>query len=136
MHAASGTAAARASGNAAATQELESSDKRRWDRRSLAMRTLAPVGKGAVQGEAAKENVAASPMSRSWWSSGGRSTSKSRLASGKAVHDRVEWEMEKASLLRDLTPKETALVLTFSDHGNFRAAVGALKKMRDRGVDL
>ena len=64
------------------------------------------------------------------------STAKSRAATGKAVGDRVEWEMEKATLLRDLTPRERSLVLTFSDRTNFRAAVAALKKMRDRGVDV
>ena len=42
----------------------------------------------------------------------------------------VAWEVEKATLVRDLTPRERGLVLTFSDPANFRAAVAALVRMR------
>jgi hypothetical protein len=59
------------------------------------------------------------------------STAKSRAASKQAVSGAVAWELEKADLLRDLTPRERALVLTFSDRTNFRAAVAAIARMRD-----
>jgi len=59
------------------------------------------------------------------------STVKSRAASERAVSGAVAWELEKANLLRDLTPHERALVLTFSDRANFRAAVAAIARMRE-----
>ena len=67
----------------------------------------------------------------SWWAAaaGTGSTAKSRAATSANVSDRAAWEMEKATLLRDLTERERGLVNTFSDRANFRAAVAALVKV-------
>jgi hypothetical protein len=94
-------------------------------------------GAGTYAGSEAGAAAAAAPRKKGfarWFSlsSGAQanSTAKSRAASGRAVSEAVAWEMEKAHLLRDLTPREKALVLTFSDRANFRAAVAALVRMR------
>jgi len=78
-----------------------------------------------------KENIRKDDKKKSnaWWSSI-RSTNKSESLSKKAVSERVDWEMEKATLLLELNDREKKLVMTFTDRNNFRAAVSALKKMR------